>query len=154
MVVARAGQAQEGGVGAGLAGHDRHAEGLLVERDAALEVGHEQDGVVEADGVDGHGALPLRCVLAGGGQGAGQAMTAKPPVQDTFSVAARVICRKPIDSSSRARDKRADVDGHEAATGHERGDRGLGVGVVPGDQDGGGLRRPPCRRRGWRRTWC
>ena len=27
----------------------------------------------------------------------------KPPVQETFSLAARVICRKPMASSSRAR---------------------------------------------------
>ena len=59
VVVAGPGQAQEGGVGAGLARHDRHVEGLLVEGDAALQVGHEQHGVVEADGVDGHGEALL-----------------------------------------------------------------------------------------------
>ena len=61
------------------------------------EVGHEQHGVVEADGIDGHRESQ---VLGGTG---GQATTPKPPVQETFSLAARVICRKPRLSSSRAR---------------------------------------------------
>ena len=58
VVVARAGESQEGGVGAWFACHDLHVEGLLVEGEALLEVGHEQHGVVETDGFDGHGAVP------------------------------------------------------------------------------------------------
>jgi hypothetical protein len=54
VVVARARHPQESGVGARLPGHHLGAEGGLVERQAALEVGDEEDRVVEADGVDGH----------------------------------------------------------------------------------------------------
>ena len=53
VVVARAGQAQEGGVGPGFAGDDVHAEDVGVEGQRPVEVGDEQDGVVEADGRDG-----------------------------------------------------------------------------------------------------
>ena len=131
------GQPQERGVGARLAGHDRHVEGLLVERDAALQVGHEQHGVVEADGVDGHGACSfwvwVRVVV-------GQATTPKPPVQETFSPAARVSCRKPTASSSRARVSEPASMAFEATGGDDAGQGRLGVGVVAGDQHGGGQR--------------
>ena len=151
VVVPGPGQPQEGGVRAGLARHHRHVEGLLVERDAALQVGHEQHGVVEADGVDGH-----RGLLSGGGVGAwrGQAATPKPPVQETFSSTASVSCRKPSASSSRARLSEPASTAFEAAGGDDAGQRGLGVGVVAGDQHGGGQRRRRCRRRAWRRRWC
>ena len=139
-MVARAGQAQERGVRPGLARHDRHAEGLLVEGDAPLQVGHEQHGVVEADGVDGHGGLDSRGVWSGLGGAGGQAATPKPPVQETFSLAARVSCRKPRASSSRARLSGAGVDRVETAGGEDAGQGGLGVGVVAGDQHGGGQR--------------
>jgi hypothetical protein len=36
-----------------------HVESLLVELDASFHVGHEEHGVVEADGVDGHGGALL-----------------------------------------------------------------------------------------------
>ena len=50
VVVARAGQPQERGVGAGFAGDDLHAEHVGVEALGAVEVGDEQHGVVEANG--------------------------------------------------------------------------------------------------------
>ena len=56
VVVARARQLQEGGGHARLAGDDAHAEGGVVEGDAALEVGDVEDGVVEPHGGDGHAA--------------------------------------------------------------------------------------------------
>ena len=56
VVVARARQPQEGGVGPGLAGDDLHPEGPGPEAQRALEIGDEQDGVVEPDGRDGRGS--------------------------------------------------------------------------------------------------
>src|SRR5690606_22685505 len=56
---------------------------------------------VEAYGVDGHGADLLRGWWFD--WTGGQATRPKPPVQETFSLAARVSCRKPTASSSRAR---------------------------------------------------
>jgi hypothetical protein len=50
VMVARAWQAEERGVGAGFTGDDLHAEHLGVEGQRAFEVGDEQHGVVEADG--------------------------------------------------------------------------------------------------------
>jgi hypothetical protein len=50
VMVPRAGQSEEGGVGAWFAGDDLHAEQVGVEAQRPLEVGDEQHGVVEADG--------------------------------------------------------------------------------------------------------
>jgi hypothetical protein len=54
-MVAGPGQAQEGGVRARLAGGHLHPERGGPEGDGALEVGDEQDGVVEADRRDRRG---------------------------------------------------------------------------------------------------
>ena len=67
----------------------------------------------------------------------GRATTPKPPVQEIFSPAARVICRKPSASSSRARLKRAGVDGAQTTGGDDAGQQRLGVRVVAGDEHGG-----------------
>ena len=50
VVVARAGQPQERGVGPGFAGDDLHAEHVGVEAHRPVEVGDEQHGVVETNG--------------------------------------------------------------------------------------------------------
>jgi hypothetical protein len=57
VVVARARQLQERGGNPRLARDHAHAEGGVVEGDAALEVGDVEHGVVEPDGGDGHGLL-------------------------------------------------------------------------------------------------
>ena len=49
VVVARAGQPQERGVGARFAGDDVHAEDVGVEAQRPVEVGDEQHRVVEAN---------------------------------------------------------------------------------------------------------
>ncbi len=54
VVVARAGQTEKGGVGAWFEGDDLHAEQVAVEALAALEVGDEQDGMVETDRGERH----------------------------------------------------------------------------------------------------
>ncbi len=59
VVVARAGKPEERGVGPRLPGDDLHAEDRGVELHRAVDVGDEQHGVVEANGGEGHGAVPL-----------------------------------------------------------------------------------------------
>jgi len=49
LVVAGAGEPQEGGIGARLACDDLHAEHPGVEAQRPFEIGDEQNGVVEAD---------------------------------------------------------------------------------------------------------
>ena len=62
VVVVAVRQAQEGRPGAGLAGGDLHPEDGRVEVDRPLEVGDEEDGVVEPDCGDGR-VVGMACSL-------------------------------------------------------------------------------------------
>ena len=133
----------------GLPRHDRHPEGLLVEGDAALEVADEQHGVVEADGVDGHGGASFRwsvgwCRSGGDAEAAGPGDLLVGGEGD-LQEAEGLELAGPLE--------RAGVDGLQAAGGDDAGQSDLASASSPA-MSTVVVRGRRCPRRGCRRRWC